>query len=196
MNSAACSRSMRSSLTGPNRVMSRRGKPTRAGRGGVCIDPGVHSSILELDIRPGQFESGSLSRTFWPIAVEDHASVASTVGDGAIASVVLSISSWQSRFEITAELEGAQLMLRGRGKFYGPQRLTQAAKWPWLHPEQPREQTWDYGSDDGSFAAETADFVSWRRRRGRRRRLANAADAVAVMQSSTAAMSFPSERPR
>jgi len=41
-----------------------------------------------------------------------------------VANLYLSLSSWQSRMEITVETEKAQFLLRGRGKFYGAQRLT------------------------------------------------------------------------
>lgn len=155
---------------------------TQAG-GGVCIDPGVHLfdllSWLFGELAP---VGGALQRSYWPIAVEDHASLSLTLPGGALANVFLSISSWQSRLEITVELEEAQLVLRGRGKFYGPQRLTQIAKWPWLQPEAPREQTWDYGSDDASFALETAEFVRSIVDPQTASPVATAAEAVAVMR--------------
>jgi hypothetical protein len=62
--------------------------------------------------------------------------------------------------ELTVETEKAQLLLRGRGKFYGAQRLTVVTKWPWLQPEQPRETQFDYGMEDVSLQLETEEFIA------------------------------------
>ena len=129
--------------------------------GGVCIDPGIHLFDLLLWLFGGvELAAGHLSRQFWPIQVEDHASLALTLPGGAVANLYLSLSSWQSRMELTVETEKAQFLLRGRGKFYGSQRLTIAAKWPWLQPDQPRETQFDYGTEDASLQLETEDFVA------------------------------------
>jgi predicted dehydrogenase len=129
--------------------------------GGVCIDPGIHLfDLLQWLFGGAEFAAGHLSRQFWPIQVEDHASLALALPGGAVASLYLSLSSWQSRMEITVETEKAQFLLRGRGKFYGSQRLTIVTKWPWLQPEQPRETQFDYGTEDSSLQLETEDFVA------------------------------------
>ena len=129
--------------------------------GGVCIDPGIHLFDLLLWLFGGaELAAGHLSRQFWPIQVEDHASLALTLPGGAVANVYLSLCSWQSRMELTVETEKAQFLLRGRGKFYGSQRLTIASKWPWLQPDQPREMQFDYGTEDVSLQLETEDFVA------------------------------------
>jgi len=125
--------------------------PVRCG-GGVCIDPGIHLFDLFLWMfGGGELAAGHLSRQFWQIRVEDHASLVLTLPGGAPASVNLSLSSWQSRMEISVETEKAQFLLRGRGKFYGSQRLTIVTKWPWLQPDQPRETLFDYGMEDVSL---------------------------------------------
>ena len=62
--------------------------------------------------------------------------------------------------EITVETEKAQFLLRGRGKFYGAQRLTIVTKWPWLQPDQPRETQFDYGMEDVSLQQETEEFIT------------------------------------
>ncbi len=134
--------------------------PIRCG-GGVCIDPGIHLFDLLCWLFGGaELVAGHLSRQFWPIQVEDHASLVLTFPGGAAANLYLSLSSWQSRMEITVETEKAQFLLRGRGKFYGSQRLTMAAKWPWLQPDQPRETLFDYGMEDVSLQQETEDFIA------------------------------------
>jgi predicted dehydrogenase len=134
--------------------------PIRCG-GGVCIDPGIHLFDLFLWLFGGvELGAGHLSRQFWPIQVEDHASLILTLPGGAAASVNLSLSSWQSRMEITVETEKAQFLLRGRGKFYGSQRLTIVTKWPWLQPDQPRETLFDYGMEDVSLQLETEEFIA------------------------------------
>jgi predicted dehydrogenase len=134
--------------------------PVRCG-GGVCIDPGIHLFDLFLWMFGGaELAAGHLSRQFWPIQVEDHTSLVLTLPGGAPASVNLSLSSWQSRMEITVETEKAQFFLRGRGKFYGAQRLTIVTKWPWLQPDQPRETQFDYGMEDVSLQQETEEFVT------------------------------------
>ncbi len=129
--------------------------------GGVCIDPGIHLFDLLVWLFGGaELAAGHLSRQFWPIQVEDHASLALTLPGGAVANLYLSLSSWQSRMEITVETEKAQLLLRGRGKFYGSQSLTVVTKWPWLTPDQPRETQFDYGTEDVSLPLETEDFLA------------------------------------
>ena len=86
--------------------------------GGVCIDPGVHLfDLLFWLFGEAELLTWHLSRQFWPIQVEDHASLILSVGGGAVASLNLSLLSWKSRMEITIETEQAQLLLRGRGKF-------------------------------------------------------------------------------
>lgn len=128
--------------------------------GGVCIDPGIHLFDLLLWLfGDAELATGQLSRQFWPIQVEDHASLVLRLAGGAIASVYLSLSSWQSRMEMTVETEKAQFLLRGRGKFYGAQRLTIVSKWPWLQPEQLRETQFDYGMEDLSLQQETEEFI-------------------------------------
>jgi len=134
--------------------------PIRCG-GGVCIDPGIHLFDLFVWMFGGaELAAGHLSQQFWQIQVEDHASLILTLPGGVPASVNLSLSSWQSRMEITVETERAQFLLRGRGKFYGAQRLTVVTKWPWLQPEQPREVLFDYGMEDVSLQLETEEFIA------------------------------------
>ncbi len=129
--------------------------------GGVCIDPGIHLFDLLIWLFGGaKLAAGHLNRQFWPIQVEDHASLALALPGGAVANLYLSLSSWQSRMEITVETEKAQFLLRGRGKFYGAQRLTVVTKWPWLAPEQPRETQFDYGMEDVSLGLETEEFIA------------------------------------
>lgn len=129
--------------------------------GGVCIDPGIHLfDLLQWMFGGAELVAGHLSRQFWDIQVEDHASLALSLPGGAVANVYLSLSSWQSRMEISVETEKAQFLLRGRGKFYGSQRLTIVAKWPWLQPEQPRETQFDYGMEDVSLQLETEEFIA------------------------------------
>jgi predicted dehydrogenase len=123
--------------------------------GGVCIDPGVHVfDLLEWLFGPTKLVTGMLSKSYWNIEVEDHASLAFSINDTIPASVQLSISSWQSRFEIAVELENAQIFLRGRGKFYGSQTIEIVRKWPWLHPDKPRSESFDFGSEDDSLKQE------------------------------------------
>jgi len=134
--------------------------PVRCG-GGVCIDPGVHVfDLLCWFFGGAELTGGLLSRTFWPIQVEDHASLILTLPGGAPANLVMSLSSWQSRMEMTIETENKQIILRGRGKFYGAQRLIIAAKWPWLQPKQPREREFNYGLEDNSLQDETNAFLT------------------------------------
>jgi predicted dehydrogenase len=129
--------------------------------GGVCIDPGIHLFDLLVWLFGGaELAAGHLSSQFWDIQVEDHASLVLTLPGGAAANIYLSLSSWQSRMELTVETEKAQLLLRGRGKFYGAQRLTIVTKWPWLQPEQPRETQFDYGMEDVSLQLETEEFIA------------------------------------
>lgn len=129
--------------------------------GGVCIDPGVHVfDLLNWLVGPIELSSGILSRTFWPIDVEDHAHLQFTNRSGAIAQISLSISSWKSRFEMTLEFENAQILIRGRGKFYGDQKITIVSKWPWTTPAEARETELNFGTEDPSFKEETDDFVA------------------------------------
>jgi len=156
--------------------------PVRCG-GGVCIDPGIH--LFDLFVwmfGSAELTAGHLSRQFWQIQVEDHASLVLTLPGGAPASVNLSLSSWQSRMEITVETEKAQFLLRGRGKFYGPQRLTIVTKWPWLQPDQPRETLFDYGMEDVSLQQETEEFITACTNPNTNLTIATAADALQSMR--------------
>jgi predicted dehydrogenase len=151
--------------------------------GGVCIDPGIHLfDLLGWLFGGADLAAGYLSRQFWPIGVEDHASLILTLPGGAIANLNLSLSSWQSRFEMTIETENAQLLLRGRGKFYGSQRLTVAIKWPWLQPGQPRESQFDYGMEDISLQEETDAFVAVAKNANAATEMATADDALRAMR--------------
>ena len=128
--------------------------------GGVCIDPGVHVlDLLTWLVGPLQLQSGALSKCFWEISVEDHAHLQLQTREGALANVSLSISSWKSRFEMTFEFEHSQVLIRGRGKFYGDLKLVRVEKWPWLKPEAPRETEMNFGAEDLSFKSETDEFV-------------------------------------
>ena len=129
--------------------------------GGVCIDPGIHLFDLLVWLFGGaELAAGHLSRQFWDIHVEDHASLVLSLPGGTAANIYLSLSSWQSRMELTVETEKAQFLLRGRGRFYGAQRLTIVTKWPWLQPDQPRETQFDYGMEDVSLQLETEEFIT------------------------------------
>lgn len=151
--------------------------------GGVCIDPGIHLFDLFVWMFGGaELVAGHLSRQFWQIQVEDHASLVLTFPGGAPASVNLSLSSWQSRLEITVETEKAQFFLRGRGKFYGAQRLSVVTKWPWLQPEQPRETQFDYGMEDISLQEETEEFITACVDPGAKLNIATAEDALQSMR--------------
>jgi len=156
--------------------------PVRCG-GGVCIDPGIHLFDLFVWMFGGaELAAGYLSRQFWQIQVEDHASLVLTLPGGAPASVNLSLSSWQSRLEITVETEKAQFLLRGRGKFYGAQRLSIVTKWPWLQPDQPRETQFDYGMEDVSLQQETEEFITACSNPNAKLNIATAADALQSMR--------------
>jgi predicted dehydrogenase len=151
--------------------------------GRVCIDPGIHLfDLIQWMFGSAELAAGHLSRQFWPIQVEDHASLVLTLSGGAPVSINLSLSSWQSRMEITVETEKAQFLLRGRGKFYGAQRLTVATKWPWLQPDQPRETQFDYGMEDVSLQLETEEFIAACTGTNANLTMATAADALRSMQ--------------
>jgi predicted dehydrogenase len=151
--------------------------------GGVCIDPGIHLfDLFQWMFGGAELAAGHLSRQFWPIQVEDHASLVLTLPGGAPASINLSLSSWQSRMEITVETEKAQFLLRGRGKFYGSQRLTIVTKWPWLQPDQPRETQFDYGMEDVSLHQETEEFITACTNPNTNLTIATAADALRSMR--------------
>jgi len=151
--------------------------------GGVCIDPGVHVFDL-LRWLFGRIEvvGGARGQSFWKTEVEDHASVSFSLPNGAIANVFLSISSWQSRFELTVELQNAQILVRGRGKYYGPQTVTFVRKWPWGEPDTPRETQFNFGTEDSSLRQETAEFVNIVSGKQDATCLATATDALEAMR--------------
>ena len=151
--------------------------------GGACLDPGIHLiDLLEWLAGPSKVVSSALSTTYWPIAVEDHANVCLRIGGGALSTLSFSISSWASRFELSIEMERAQLLLRGRGRYYGSQRLTLITKWPWLNQTAPREKTWDYGADDTSLHDETLAFLSLAAGKTAETKPASAAEAVQAIR--------------
>ena len=156
--------------------------PVRCG-GGVCIDPGIHLfDLMQWLFGNAELVAGHLTRQFWEIQVEDHASLVLGLPGGAAANLHLSLSSWQSRMEITVETEKAQFMLRGRGKFYGSQKLTIITKWPWLQPTEPRETTFDFGTEDNSLQQETEEFIEVLTGNKRNSTIATANDALRSMR--------------
>ena len=167
--------------------------PVRCG-GGVCLDPGIHVFDLFGWLFGGaELVGGLLKVLYWPIQVEDHASLNFELANGAIASLVLSLSSWKSRFEMTIETERTQILLCGRGKFYGPQQLTVVAKWPWLCPPgTPRETEYDYGQEDASIQDETDEFVAAASGKKSDHSLAFAADALRAIKLVDACYRLPS----
>lgn len=151
--------------------------------GGVCIDPGIHLfDLLQWLFGGAELVAGHLTRQFWEIQVEDHASLVLTLPGGALASLSLSLASWQSRLEITVETEQAQFLLRGRGKFYGSQHLTIVSRWPWLHPQEPRETRFDFGIEDTSLQEETEEFVAASSGMKKDLAIATSADALRSMR--------------
>jgi predicted dehydrogenase len=170
--------------------------PVRCG-GGVCLDPGIHVFDLFCWLFGGaELAGGLLKVLYWPIQVEDHASLIFNLPDGAMASVVLSLSSWKSRFEMTIETDRAQILVRGRGKFYGPQQLIVVAKWPWLCPPgTPRETEYNYGQEDTSLQDETDEFIAAASGRKIDHSLASAGDALRAIKLVDACYRLPSTPP-
>jgi predicted dehydrogenase len=170
--------------------------PVRCG-GGVCLDPGIHVfDLFGWLFGNAELAGGLLKVLYWPIQVEDHATLIFDLPSGAMASLVLSLSSWKSRFEMTIETERAQILVRGRGKFYGPQQLVVAAKWPWLCPPgTPRETESNYGQEDTSLQDETDEFIAAALGKKPDHSLASAADALRAIKLVDACYRLPSAPP-
>jgi 1,5-anhydro-D-fructose reductase (1,5-anhydro-D-mannitol-forming) len=140
--------------------------PEQAG-GGVLLDPGVHLLDLLLAIAPNATcVDIEATRGFWETGIEED--VVATFRDGQlIATVRSSHIRWVNTFRVEAFAEEGYLVAEGRGGNYGPMTLRHGRRWGWRDPgvasQRESERTSDFGTRDGSLAAELQAVVAtWR----------------------------------
>ncbi|HYO83435.1 MAG TPA: Gfo/Idh/MocA family oxidoreductase [Bryobacteraceae bacterium] len=129
--------------------------------GGALLDPGIHVIDL-LRFLAGEVQGGDahLTRSFWPVDVEDNAFATLRLEQNRVAQIHISITEWQSLFSLDLFGTDAQIQIRGRGGFYGPQRFRVVRRWEWLQTTPPLTEE-EFPSEDLSFTAELRAFVEY-----------------------------------
>lgn len=126
--------------------------------GGALLDPGIHLIDL-IRMFAGEVKAGSASlfRSFWDIDVEDNAMVHLEAGDGCRVQLHISITEWPSQCLIELFGQEGCIQVRGRGGFYGAQKIRIKKRWDWL---EPGESEWvkQFPLEDTSFASEMSAF--------------------------------------
>jgi predicted dehydrogenase len=127
--------------------------------GGALLDPGIHVLDLVQHIAgPIEDVQASLTRTFWPVEVEDNAFLTVRADGFRHAQLHISTTEWKSRFSLDFLGTDGEIRIRGRSGFYGPQVVHYNRRWEWQQPDF-REEVTEYPGEDTSFEAEMQAFA-------------------------------------
>jgi predicted dehydrogenase len=130
----------------------------RLSGGGELIDQGVHMIDLAswfLGDFPGV--DGHAATYFWDMPVDDNAFLSLRTAAGQTAWLHVSCTEWKNMFSLEVYGRDGKLSIDGLGGSYGTERLTHYQMLPQMGP--PETKTWEFPGGDGSWEAETADFV-------------------------------------
>jgi len=127
--------------------------------GGQLIDQGSH--LVDLS----RFFSGEdvelshsmLKNYFWKAPAEDTGLLVLEGKGGMTSTLFTSCVQWKNLFSFEIFLERAQVNVEGLGRSYGVETLTIYKMKPELGP--PDIEVVKFEGEDGSFKAETADFI-------------------------------------
>jgi len=135
-----------------------RADPAQSG-GGELLDQGIHALDLFRWFL-GEFSevTAVLTRSFWPMPVEDNAFCLLRTPSGQVASLHASWTQWRNLFSFEIHGHQGYLLIDGLGGNYGPERLTIGYRSPDF--SAPREEHVQFASDDGSWSREWQEFVS------------------------------------
>jgi predicted dehydrogenase len=145
--------------------------------GGQLIDQGSHLIDLSRFITGEKFSLAfsDLRNYYWHAKSEDTATVLLEANGGGTCLLQTSCVQWKNLFSLEIFLERAQVNVDGLGKSYGTETLTIHRMRPEMGP--PETVVEKFEGDDGSFRAETEDFIRWIG--GKRGMCAGTADALA-----------------
>lgn len=153
--------------------------------GGQLIDQGSHLIDLSRFITGKEFSLAccDLRNYFWQAKAEDTATLLLEAPSGETSLLQTSCAQWKNLFSIEIFLERAQVNVDGLGKSYGTETLALYKMKPEMGP--PETEVEKFEGEDGSFRAETEDFIGLIG--GRRGMCAGTADALASISIVAAA---------
>ena len=136
-----------------------RADPERAG-GGELTDQGVHiADLFHWLAGPVESAFGVLQTAFWRIEpLEDNAFGLFRFANGAVGQLHASMTQWKNLFSLEVHGERGAVVVEGLGGSYGPERLTVVRRRPQGGVPDTTERA--FPGEDGSWAAEWADFVA------------------------------------
>ena len=126
--------------------------------GGELVDQGVH--LIDLSrwfLGDLTLAHGHAPTFFWDTAVDDNAFLLLTGERRRVAWLHASWTEWKNTFSFEVTGRTGKLEVTGLGGSYGTERLTWFKMRPELGP--PDVTTWEFPSEDGSWAAEMSAFA-------------------------------------
>ncbi len=135
-----------------------RADPAQSG-GGQLLDQGIHAlDLFRWFLGDFSDVTAVLTRSFWPMPVEDNAFCLLRTAEGQVASVHVSWTQWRNLFSFEIFGDQGCLLIDGLGGNYGPEQLTISRRQPDFSP--PREEHVQFASEDCSWSREWQEFVS------------------------------------
>ncbi len=131
----------------------------RAG-GGELTDQGVHiADLFHWLAGVPETAFGVLQTAFWRIQpLEDNAFGLFRFPGGTVGQLHTSMTQWKNLFSLEVHAERGAVVVEGLGGSYGPERLTVIRRRP--EGGVPETAVREFPAEDGSWAAEWADFVT------------------------------------
>ncbi|VVC01308.1 D-xylose 1-dehydrogenase (NADP(+)) 2 [uncultured archaeon] len=128
--------------------------------GGQLIDQGSHLIDLSRFFAGEEFalKFAACRNYFWHAPAEDTASLFLESGSGVSSLLSTSCVQWKNLFSFELFFERAQVNIDGLGRSYGTETLTIHRMKPEMGP--PESEVKKFESEDQSFKAEAADFLS------------------------------------
>ncbi|MFA5930210.1 MAG: Gfo/Idh/MocA family oxidoreductase [Candidatus Micrarchaeia archaeon] len=153
--------------------------------GGQLIDQGSHLIDLSRFFSGTELEltHSMLKSYFWRAPAEDTGLLVLEGRDGTSATLFTSCMQWKNLFSFELFFERAQVNVDGLGRSYGTETLTVHEMRPELGP--PDTKAVKFEGEDGSFRAETEDFIG--KINGKPSLCATAGDALASISIIDAA---------
>lgn len=133
-----------------------RANPDLAG-GGELIDQGPHLIDLSRWFL-GEFEEvrGFSHTYYWNMPLEDNGFMMLKTAKQQVAFLHVSCTEWKNLFSMEIYGHEGKLEIFGLGGSYGVERLTHYKMLPQMGP--PETTTWEYPTEDDSWAVEIAEF--------------------------------------
>jgi len=133
-----------------------RAQPEISG-GGELIDQGPHLIDLSRWFLGEFTEVDGFSKTYyWDMPVDDNAFMTLKTEKKQVAFLHVSCTEWKNLFSLEIYGHKGKLDLSGLGGSYGVERITHYRMLPEMGP--PETFTWEYPTEDDSWAREVEDF--------------------------------------